>query len=53
MAGVILLPVIYALMNGRGESFGGVSLLEALTPNINLNFLLIRLIQLDCLELLF
>lgn len=42
MAGVLLLPVIYALMNGRGESFGGVSLLEALTPGINLNFLLYK-----------
>ena len=29
-------------MNGRGESFGGVSLLEALTPNINLSFLLYK-----------
>lgn len=29
-------------MNGRGESFGGVSLLEALTPGINLNFLLYK-----------
>ena len=42
MAGVILLPVIYALMNGRGESFGGVSLLEAITPSINLDFLLYK-----------
>ena len=42
MAGVILLPVMYALMNGRGESFGGVSLLEALIPNINLKFLLYK-----------
>lgn len=42
MAGVLLLPVIYTLMNGRGESFGGVSLLEALTPGINLNFLLYK-----------
>ena len=42
MAGVLLLPVIYALMNGRGESFGGVSLLEALIPGINLNFLLYK-----------
>ena len=42
MAGVILLPVIYALTNGRGESFGGVSLIEALTFGINLNFLLYK-----------
>ena len=42
MAGVILMPVIYALMNGRGESFGGVSLLEALLPSINLEFLLYK-----------
>lgn len=40
MAGVILIPVIYVLMNGRGESLNGVSLLEALTPTINLDFLL-------------
>lgn len=42
MAGVILLPVAYALLNGRGESFGGVSLFEALIPSINLNFLLYK-----------
>ena len=42
MASVILLPVIYTLMHGRGESFGGVNLLEALIPSINLNFLLYK-----------
>ena len=40
MAFILLLPVIYTLMNGRGESFGGVSLIEALIPSINLDFLL-------------
>ena len=53
MAGVILLPVIYALMNGRGESFGGVSLLEALTPNINLNFLLYKAYSVGLLGITF
>ena len=42
MAGVILFPVIYALMNGRSESFSAVSLLDALLPSINLNFLLYK-----------
>ncbi len=42
MAGIILLPIVYALMNGRGESFGGVSLLEALVPQLKLNFLLYK-----------
>lgn len=42
MAGIILLPVIYALINGRGESFGSVSLLEAVRPSINLDFLLYK-----------
>ena len=42
MAGVILFPVIYALMNGRSESFSAVSLLDALVPSINLNFLLYK-----------
>lgn len=40
MAGILLLPVVYTLMNGRGESFGGVSLLEPFIPSINLDFLL-------------
>ena len=42
MAGILLLPVIYTLMNGRGESFESVSLLEALVPSINLDFLLYK-----------
>lgn len=42
MAGILLLPVVYTLMNGRGESFGSVSLLEALMPSINLKFLLYK-----------
>ena len=53
MAGVLLLPVIYALMNGRGESFGGVSLLEALTPNINLSFLLYKAYSVGLLAITF
>ena len=40
MASIILLPVVYAILNGRGESFGSVSLASALVPGINLEFLL-------------
>ena len=40
MAGVILLPVVHTLMHGRGDSLSEVTLLEAITPSINLNFLL-------------
>ena len=40
MAGMLLLPVVYTLMNGRGESLSGNSLFEALIPSINLDFIL-------------
>lgn len=40
MAGVLLLPVIYTLLNGRGESYETVSWLEAITPSLNLDFIL-------------
>ena len=53
MAGMILLPVIYALMNGRGESYGGVTLLEALIPSINLNFLLYKSYSIGLLSISF
>ena len=53
MAGIILLPVIYTLMNGRGESFGSVSLLEAITPIINLDFLLYKSYSIGLLSVTF
>lgn len=42
MSGVILFPVIYALFSGRGESLASVSLIEALTFGVNLDFILYK-----------
>ena len=42
MAGVILLPVMYALKNGRADSLSHISFLKAITPSLNFDFLLYK-----------
>lgn len=40
MSAFLLFPVIYALKNGRADSLAHVSLLQAIIPKINLEFIL-------------
>lgn len=42
MAGIILLPTIYALKNGRVDSLSHISLLKAIIPSLHLDFLLYK-----------